>query len=264
MGYRAELLKDYLRVFGTGGVGFAARAATMAEPGAATLTPPGARQPVSVRLGTSDVSTYREVFIQHAYRLDLRTPPRVIVDAGANIGLTSVYFAIRYPGARILAIEPEASNAALLTANAAPYPNITVIRGAVWNANRPIDVLDPGLGKWGFRTGAGGNGHGGQQVPGMTIDALMDAHGVDYIDVLKVDVEGAERELFSDPSAWIDRVGVIVAELHDRFRPGCSRAFYGATAGFDLEWTTRDRTVAVARDGLLVSEPPGSAAVRGS
>jgi FkbM family methyltransferase len=263
MGYRAELLRDYWRVFGAAGLPLAARTRLMADPGLVTLTPPGASHPVSVRLGTSDISTYREVFIQQAYRLDLRTPPRVLVDAGANIGLTSVYFASRYPGARILAIEPEASNAALLTANAAPYPTVTVIRGAVWNENVPIDVTDPGLGKWGFRTRTTGNGHGSQQVQGMTIDALMRAQGVDFIDVLKVDVEGAEREIFADPSAWIDRVGVIVIELHDRFRTGCSRAFYRATSGFDVEWSARDRSVAVARDGLLISAPPSSAAVRG-
>jgi hypothetical protein len=81
--------------------------------------------------------------------------------------------------------------------------------------------------------------------------------------VLKVDIEGAEREVFADPSAWIDRVGVIIVELHDRFRTGCSRAFYRATGGFDVEWSPRDRSVAVARNGLLLNAPPGSAAVRG-
>jgi FkbM family methyltransferase len=262
MGYRTELLKDYHRVFGPAGLALAARSRAMSDPGVATLTPAGARHPVTVRLGTSDISTYREVFLQHAYALELRTPPRVVVDAGANIGLTSVYFALRYPDARILAIEPEASNETLLAANAAPYPTITAVRGALWNADLPIDVVDPGLGKWGFRTRAA-NGHSGAQVPGMTIDTLMRTHGVDYIDVLKVDIEGAEREVFADPSAWIDRVGVIIVELHDRFRTGCSRAFYRATGGFDVEWSPRDRSVAVARNGLLLNAPPGSAAVRG-
>src|SRR5688500_10004432 len=61
MGYRTELLKDYHRVFGAAGLALAARSRAMSDPGAASLTPAGARHPVTVRLGTSDISTYREV-----------------------------------------------------------------------------------------------------------------------------------------------------------------------------------------------------------
>jgi hypothetical protein len=117
MNYQTELLKDYCRVFGPAGVALAARAKVMTEPGERVIVPPGAAHPVTVRLRTSDIPTYREVFLQQAYRLALQRPPSVIVDAGANIGLTSVYFALRYPAARIVAVEPEASNFALLTTN---------------------------------------------------------------------------------------------------------------------------------------------------
>ena len=63
----------------------------------------------------------------------------------------------------------------------------------------------------------------------------MAEFGLDHVDLLKLDVEGAEIELFSDCSGWIDSVDAIVTELHDWFRPGCTRAFYAAVTDFPLE-----------------------------
>jgi FkbM family methyltransferase len=254
MGYRLNLLRDYWRVFGPAGLILGAAAKLMPRPMTKCLTPPGARHTVSLRIRTSDVPTFREVFLQEGYRLSLRTAPRVIVDAGANIGLTSVYFAIRFPQARIVAVEPEASNCAMLVANARPYPSITVVQAALWNENAMIDVIDPGKGKWGFQTRNSGNDAAGPavgRVPAVTVDALMRAHAIDFIDVLKIDIEGAEREVFADPSAWIDRVGVIVIELHERLKSGCNRSVYCATNGFDVEWMQREHSMCFARSTML-------------
>jgi FkbM family methyltransferase len=251
MSYQTELLKDYYRVFGPSGVALAARAKVLGESGQRLVRPPGAVNPVAIRLRTSDIPTYREVFIQQAYRISLRQPPAVIVDAGANIGLTSVYFAIRYPSARIIAVEPEASNFALLQANTAPYANVTPVRAALWRENTGVDVIDPGKGKWGFQTVADAGRPAIQRVPGMTVDALMDRCGLQAIDVLKIDIEGAEKEVFADASAWIDRVGVLMVELHERMKTGCNRAVYAATGGFPTEWVQGPNNVGMARTGML-------------
>jgi FkbM family methyltransferase len=259
MGYRLNLLRDYWRVFGPRGPLLAASAKFMPRPMTRRLTPPGARHAVTLRIGTSDVPTFREVFRQEGYRLSLRTAPRVIVDAGANIGLTSVYLATRFPQARIVAVEPEASNFALLTANTRPYPSVSVVQAALWNENTPIDVIDPGKGKWGFQTRRNEDdavGPAVERVPGVTVDALMRAHAIDFIDVLKVDIEGAEREVFADPSAWIDRVGIIVIELHERLKSGCNRSVYCATNGFDVEWMQREHSMCFARSAMLSAAEP--------
>ncbi len=253
MSYQTELLKDYWRVFGPVGVALAARAKVLGDAGERLVRPPGAVHPVAIRLRTSDIPTYREVFLQQAYRISLRQAPAVIVDAGANIGLTSVYFAIRYPAARIIAVEPEASNFALLKANTSSYANVTPVRAALWKENTGIDVIDPGKGKWGFQTVANGERPGLQRVPGMTVDALMDSCGLDAIDVLKIDIEGAEKEVFADASAWIDRVSVLMVELHERMKTGCNRAVYAATGGFTTEWVQGPNNVGMARTGMLAS-----------
>ena len=73
---------------------------------------------------------------------------------------------------------------------------------------------------------------------------------LDFVDLLKVDIEGAEREVFASPAAWIERVGVIIIELHDRFVRGCALNFYTATRGFACEWHAGEHVI-VARRGLM-------------
>ena len=166
----------------------------------------------------------------------------MIVDAGANIGLTSIYFANKYPNAKIIALEPELGNFELLKKNAAPYSQIAALQAAVWNKNEEIDLIDPGLGFWGFMTEkrhpseklSGSIRH---PVMGMTIDKLLENHSLTKIDILKMDIEGAEKEVFSDTSSWIGKIDSIIIELHDHIKPGCSHSFYSGVTGFNNEWS---------------------------
>jgi FkbM family methyltransferase len=187
----------------------------------------------------------------------------VIVDAGANIGLAALYFANTFPGARIIAVEPAACNISLLRKNTAHYPQIEVVEAALWKENAQLDLVDPGIGYWGFRTreqqkmpAAGGAVR--QAVRGITIDALLEACAVDYVDVLKIDIEGAEVELFEHPGSWLDRVGLLIIELHDRMRPGCSRSVYRATVGFERAWETGENVYLARADACAAPKPGAS------
>lgn len=202
---------------------------------------PGVRHPFHLRLRTSDLPTYDQIFVHQEYDFRTTEPLRTIVDAGANIGLTSIFLANRYPDARIVAIEPEASNFELLKKNVAPYPNVVPVNAALWCRNEPVNVVDPGLDKWGFMTVEGASAGDSaaprcHAVDGLTVDRIMDLHGFTRIDLLKVDIEGAEKEVFEDTSRWIDRVDAVILELHDRMKSGCSRSFYNGTNGFQDEW----------------------------
>jgi len=241
--------KLHHRLFGLYGVFLIARTRLLGKPVDIEVQAEGLRHPISLRLRTTDVSVFEEIIVNGEYSIDPPQPPRVIVDAGANIGLTSIYFANRFPQARILSIEPERANFEMLRRNTRAYPNVVPILGALWRENMPLQLSDPGTGSWGFQTRERRDGEGGDgSVPGLTIDLLMQTYGCDAIDVLKVDIEGAEKEVFESPSAWIDRVGLIMVELHDRTKDGCSRSVYLATRDFKLNWTKGETTVFV-RDG---------------
>jgi FkbM family methyltransferase len=211
--------------------------------------------PVVLRAGTTDFDVYKQVMIDQEYEHDLGAAPKVIIDAGAHIGLASIWFASRYPDALVVAIEPERSNFELLTINTAGYENVRVLQAALWVSDSSVDLHDPGWGTWGFRIGEGSNDGDARVVQAVTVEGVMRRFNLDHVDLLKLDVEGAEIEILSDCSTWIDRIDCIVAELHDRFRPGCSRAFFAAVADFpDEQWNGEN--VFVSRTGVVPTANP--------
>jgi len=251
-----KTIREYQHLFGKRGFRVAMRRALSRGVTEVEVTAPGSSHPLRLRLRTSDVSTFQQVFLDEEYALELSRQPNHIIDAGANIGLTSVYFAERYPEARIFSIEPEGSNYKLLESNVEPFPNVRPMKAALWKEDTLIDLVDPGLGHWAFQTqGSGSRAQGNPlgSVPGVTVESLMNEHGIQQLDILKMDIEGSEKEVFETSERWIDRVGVLIVELHDRFRPGCSRSFYAATEGFDNEWV-QGGSVVLARRGFVLKE----------
>lgn len=193
---------------------------------------------VRLRLQTSDPAVFAQVFAAREYDSPfLPDACATVLDLGANIGLAAVYFAARYPAARIVAVEPDAENFALLLANTAAFgERIIPVQAAVWDTDGVVNLhehSDDGehLGHWGRNVSARPSA---VQVPALSIPTLMARTGLDHVDVLKVDIEGAEREVFSGDCAWLDSVGLVMVETHDRFRPGSEAAVRRAlSAGFE-------------------------------
>lgn len=243
-------LRHYCRSFGWRGVEFALKNRTLKEPVEVAVFCPLATQTVTLRLGTSDLATYEKIFADREYLFAPRTPPKVILDAGANIGLASLFFAARFPAAKIIAIEPEASNFALLLKNTAAFPQIIPIQAALWGEDTSVNVVDPGLDKWGFQARSAEDVCPDvvcHSVAGMTVDRIMREHNLDFIDILKMDIEGGEIEVFNGGGAWLDRVGLLIAELHERYRPGCDRSLEQVAARFAERWQVGE-SVYLARE----------------
>ena len=219
---------------------------------------PGGGQTCILRPRTTDLAIFAEVFYEEAYALDLQKAPEVIIDAGANIGLTTLFFSQLFPEAKILSLEPERRNFRLLQQNISGLPNVLAIRAALGPEAGQVGLYDPGLGSDSFRTVRETSPTGVKDdapltvVDVISISQLMEIHHLRKIDVLKLDIEGAEAEVLAHSSDWIDDVNVLCVELHDSVVRGCSRIFYNATASFDLEWR-KGSTIFVAREasGLI-------------
>jgi FkbM family methyltransferase len=188
---------------------------------------------VVIRNLTTDLQCLEKVFVRREYELPFDISPRVIIDAGANIGMATLYFTAKYPDARILSIEPESSNFEILRRNCGNLPNVSLINAALWPDPGPLSIRDPQAGKWAFSVEERNGQNGGtDSVATVTIPQILRQLGVKKIDLLKLDIEGAELELFSrGPEIWLDCVRLLVLELHDRIRPGCAQAFYTALNG---------------------------------
>jgi FkbM family methyltransferase len=194
-----------------------------------TAYPPKLRHAVRLRLHTSDTMVFGNVIMDEEYSFGLPSSANVIVDVGANVGLTPIYYAKLFPEARIFAIEAERANFELMLKNVQPYPNITPIHAALWGSEGYISIADPlpgAFGSWGFTVSSKPG-----DVRAITIRSLMRDFGIDHIDLLKIDIEGSEKEVF-EACDWQDRLDSIVIELHDRYTPGCSEVVNSALQGF--------------------------------
>jgi FkbM family methyltransferase len=256
-----RLYNYYRRVVGVRSLALLMRARASKRPYLLEMTRRDVTFPFYLRIPSFDVVTFEQLFLRHEYSFDVNASPRTIVDAGANIGLSSIYFSNRFPQSKIIAIEPEERNFEMLTRNTLPYDNIIAIRGALWHENKSIHLVDPGLGEWGFMTQA----HDAveerfgailQEVRGMTVDTVMNEQGIEHIDILKMDIEGAEQEVFSDPSSWLGRVDALIVELHERMKPGCNRSFYYGTPGFDDEWLHGENVYLTRNAGCVTRRSP--------
>jgi len=195
---------------------------------------PGLQQPLSFRGATTDRRAFEQVFIsrQYAWGPVLRQAPRVIVDGGANVGYSAAFFARAFPEATIIAVEAAQSNMALLEHNTAALDNVHVVHAALWNRDEPLELEDATVDTWSFSVREAGDrgerspdGPATSTVEGITLPTLMERFGLDFIDFLKLDIEGAEAVLFESGEQWLDRVGALAVELHEHKAPGCTSSF---------------------------------------
>jgi len=191
---------------------------------------------IMMRHHTSDVECFYQVFIRDDYDIPVNLARiGLIVDGGANVGYSSIYFADRFPEAKVIAIEPEESNFMMLKKNTTGYKNVEQIRSAIWNKETYLKVKDIGLDKWGFIIEEF-DGKNSSDLRTTTLKDILKNSGYRKIDILKLDIEGSEKEIFcNECQEWLSSTNIIIIELHDRIKEGCSRAFYSAIQNYDCE-----------------------------
>ena len=160
---------------------------------------------------------------------------RFIIDAGAYIGTAAIAFAERFPAARVICIEPSTENYAMLLKNIESYPRIISLNSALLGKKRHVHLYDKMAGEWGYTiiapdTGGSSVAADFGMVSGVTIDDILRTYEAQKIDILKLDIEGAEKEVLENCEPWIEKCDVIIDELHDRFVEGCSTAYVTATS----------------------------------
>ena len=189
---------------------------------------------ICIRPGTTDQDVFHQIFFSKEYAADLGTPD-FIVDAGAHIGLSALFFANQYPRAKVIAIEPEPGNFKLLCRNTRRYSAIFPLQAGLWNKEGHLRITDSSAESWAFRVSEAAEDTG---IPAISIDHIIEKYGITSIDVLKIDIEGAEVEVFSGCPKWLGCVKNLIIELHDRFRPGCAAALENALRDYSCRFST--------------------------
>ena len=178
-----------------------------------------------MRESGSDISTFHEVVIRQVYRAAAvhARDARFIMDLGANIGLASRYFLTAAPRSKVFAVEPQVETFAVLARNMQEEirrGRCEVLHGAAWNTNGRICLEAPPHGADFDSVRVANNSFNIDclTIPSFTMSSLLQRCGFPHIDLLKVDIEGAEIQLFQNDTSWVDRVRSIAIEFHGNSR----------------------------------------------
>jgi FkbM family methyltransferase len=160
----------------------------------------------------------KEIFAQHTYYFETINPKPLIIDAGAHIGMTTLYFKKQFPGAEVIAIEPNTINFKLLEENIWEnhLDDVTTIRAALTSygdeAEFFVDEKQSWLSTASLVSGAwnGEQSTQRQVVPAVQLSSLITRH----VDLLKLDIEGAEQEVLMEAREQLPLVKKILMEFH--------------------------------------------------
>ena len=177
---------------------------------------------------SSDFSVFDQVFVLKEYQpvVDLikKNEPGIkgsmnIIDAGGNIGLSSIFFNKQYPGSRFGIVEPDNENFKILEMNTGQNNSAlcATIKGGVWNKDCSLklnrDFRDGN--DWAVSVFESTDSLG---LKGFSIPGLMKLLDFESIYILKIDIEGSEKQLFMDTNAaseFLSKTKYIAMEIHD-------------------------------------------------
>ena len=212
-----------------------------------------ALHPLFCRPGTSDFDAFNLIFLKREFRcLGEVTDPSLIVDCGANVGYASAFFLSRFPGSTVIAVEPDPGNFTLLRRNLAPYgPRAQVRQAAIWSHPTRLVLSSDAFRdnrEW-SRQVRPARDHEIATVVGIDLGTLLRESGRPRIDLLKVDIEGSEAELFSGHlESWLHAVATLAIELHD---DRCREIFRRALQGGNMHCAVRGEWTICRRHGFL-------------
>ena len=166
--------------------------------------------PVSYSDGDGFIHSVREVFTDEVYRFEAQSNTPHIIDAGANIGLSVIYFKQLYPESTIVAYEPDDAIFNLLEKNVKPFSGVDLRRAAAWTENGELTFYSEGS----LAGSVSMDFLEKKNVQKVKSERLRDEIGKQHVDFLKIDIEGAENEVLFDIEDQLDNVDALFFEYH--------------------------------------------------
>jgi FkbM family methyltransferase len=199
-----------------------------------------------LRWSSSDFLAFNQVFILEEYEplTTLEDTQPVIVDAGANIGCTTIYLSVFYPQARFIAIEPDAENFQSMKRNFNLCKlNVTTFLSALWHTNGRVSITPDHRDRrdWSRKVVETGM----MNVEAKTLQTILQEADCKKVDILKMDIEGSEEEMIERDFTLRDAIGsarLIAVEAH-------------RNAGKLIDWLTIGNFQCVQRNETIIATP---------
>lgn len=168
--------------------------------------------PISFRPSTPDVNTIIQNLIRQEYgQFPEGFEASLIIDGGGYIGDVSIYFLNHFQNCRVLMVEPDQENFKLAQENLAHYSDrVFLIPGGLWSHKTEMYVM----GSYVDSRLTNDTSSGTTKISVIDIPTLMQDYGITHIDILKLDVEGAEEEILCVNNEWLTKVKAVVVEFH--------------------------------------------------
>lgn len=235
--------KSHSQKIGTDGVRFLKEKKEKEEGELIQIKVKGYKNDFYLRSKSSDIPTFYQCIFDEEYDIDFRFEPKIIVDLGANIGLTTVFFKSKYPDARIIAVEPEQSNYEMLLKNTSDLSDVQTVKGGAWNKKTFLEIEDKGHGHYGYMVKEVEE-PSASSIQAWSIESLMNEFDLQHIDVLKIDIEGSEKELFENNTEfWLPKVKVLIVETHDRMKSGSSKSVFSALVNYNFQFEMKGENI---------------------
>ena len=181
------------------------------------------KNPVYYRASTSDMTLIYEVLLKSGYKSEYYLPenfnPKVILDIGANIGITSIYLTKKFPNSKIFSFEPLLENYDILKKNTENYKNIKVFNFGLGKKDETLDIYlsddSENFGGGSFFPEVGGTSNRKVKCEIKNIQDTLVELDMKEVDLIKIDTEGAEFDILTSLNKkYLKSVKWITGELH--------------------------------------------------
>jgi FkbM family methyltransferase len=213
-----------------------------------TVSIPGSDRVATLRVRCSDWVVFDQVFVRGEYKIasvihdtavrniynNILSSGRIplIIDCGANIGLASVFFKAEFPKAEIYAVEPDSRNFEILKRNITGLPGVFGVKAGVWHRDAKLRIHNSGTADhWGLQVTEAQGDHQPDDIDAIAVPQLLSIKADYALFIVKIDIEGSEREMMRNNNEWVDETPLIIAETHDWMLPwrGTGHSLFSVT-----------------------------------
>jgi FkbM family methyltransferase len=185
---------------------------------------------LDLRGKTSDLSVTYTIVCHRDYDFPEVQDVDYILDCGGYIGVSILHLKNTLAAKKAIAVEPNLENFGLLARNCNSDDSIRCIHGAIWNDKKALFIANPSAEKFAFQCSESASDAAATMIEAHTMSELLENFEDGRI-LVKMDIEGAEKQIFSADTQWLGAIDYLIMEIH----PGCWKTVFDALTGYDYD-----------------------------